>query len=110
VTEEKVSRVPLCRVHFTEMRLADIVLSRPSEIDTHEAWTCSEAACLYAFSKTSGYFKYVQGGKINSEKGPVCPEHHRPLYIYDYDSQSGTVSWQCPHPACKTHKKGPVEP
>jgi hypothetical protein len=106
----RISRIPLCPVHLTGMSLADLKLAVPNEVRTIEVSRCPEPGCVYTFSRTSGYFRFYEGGKIDSEKSlwSVCPEHRRPLYISQFDSQSKIATWCCPDIDCEMSKKSRV--
>jgi hypothetical protein len=108
VKEEKISRIPICPVHLTGMTPADLKLVGPvfNEIRTIEVSRCPERGCVYTFSPSTGYFRFSAGGKINSEKRlwSVCPEHHRPLYISEYDSQSKIATWCCSGIDCEMRR------
>jgi len=104
-----VARISLCPVHFTRMRSSKIPHTDPVSYEhgiTH--WfRCTEVGCRYRYSLASGYFKFREGEPIESEESlrGFCPTHREPLYISEYDSQSGIATWRCPVAGCETHKK-----
>jgi hypothetical protein len=109
VKEEKISCVPLCPVHLIGMGLADLKLVWPfsKDVGTIEVSRCREPGCIYTYSRTDGYFRFYAGGSIKSEEGllSLCPEHRRPLYMSEYDSQCKTITWGCPEAGCVKSEK-----
>ena len=99
-------RVALCPDHFKRLMPTDAQTLDPL---SHRSVTtpmlrCAEADCLWTYSLASGYFRFLNGERIQSEKSlwHVCPLHHRPLCISDYKSAGEIAIWQCPEEECET--------
>jgi hypothetical protein len=109
VTEEKISRVPLCPVHFTRMRSSEVTWAVLFlfEVETNPSFCCIEIGCPYTYSLSSGYFRFRVGKRIESETAlrHLCRVHHRPLYISECDGGSKITAWRCPEARCKTTEK-----
>ena len=102
----EIARVPLCPEHFTRMRSSEVWYPDP---DTYEGkmthwFRCTEVDCHCAYSLSSGHFRFREGWPIEREESlrDLCPMHHQPLYISEYDSQSKIATWRCPQADCET--------
>jgi len=71
------------------------------DINSTQAFRCSEAECPILYDALHGYHTRPQG-KVNDLGRQVsCNEHSTAMYIQQFDSQGSSKSYQCPYPACK---------
>lgn len=100
------ARVVLCPEHFKRLMPSDAQTLDPlsDQCVTTPMLRCGETDCPWTYSLASGYFRFLKGERIRTEKSlwHVCPTHYRPLYISAYESEREIAIWACPEKQCET--------